>query len=205
MSQGTLYIIAAPSGAGKTSLVREIVNTTNDVIVSVSYTTRASRPGEHEGVDYNFIDKQSFEDLIAKDEFLEYAEVFGNYYGTSKTWLEKKLKEGTDVILEIDWQGAQQVKRLIPEAIGIFILPPSQATLIQRLRSRGQDSDDVIEKRSKEAQSEMSHYHEFDYLVVNDDFQMALDDIKSIFRAQRHTQEKMSQKIKHLLDNLLGE
>ncbi|MDH5544653.1 MAG: guanylate kinase [Gammaproteobacteria bacterium] len=204
MEQGTLYIITAPSGAGKTSLVRELIKTTNDIVVSVSFTTRSPREGEQNGTHYNFVDEAAFLAMRDDNQFLEYAEVFGNYYGTSKPWLEKQLNDGVDVILEIDWQGAQQVKKLFPNAIGIFILPPSGTTLLQRLRARGQDSDEVIERRTKEAKAEMSHYSEFDFMVINDDFQTALTDLKSIVRAQRHRNPRMAERNRLLIADLLA-
>lgn len=205
MSTGTLYVITAPSGAGKTSLVRELVKTTNDIIVSVSYTTRPPRPGETDGVDYNFVDKEAFLAMRDEQAFLEYAQVFDNFYGTSKPWLEKQLNDGVDVILEIDWQGAQQVRSLFPEAIGVFILPPTRETLLQRLRSRGQDSDEVIARRSREAVIEMSHHQEFEYLIINDDFQTALDDLKSVVRSQRHRMSRMVERNRRMIQDLLAD
>ncbi|MDH5217010.1 MAG: guanylate kinase [Gammaproteobacteria bacterium] len=203
MGLGTLYIITAPSGAGKTSLVRELVKTTNDIIISVSYTTRPMRPGEEDGVHYNFVNRETFIAMRDEDAFLEHAEVFDNYYGTSKPWLEKQLTDGVDVILEIDWQGAEQVKKIFPEAIGVFILPPSRETLLQRLRSRGQDSEEVIARRTQEAKTEMSHHESFDFLVINDDFQTALDDLKSIVRANRHRCSRMVSRNRLLIKDLL--
>lgn len=205
MAVGTLYIVTAPSGAGKTSLVRELIKTTNDIMVSVSYTTRPMRPGEEDGVHYNFVTQEKFQAMRDQNEFLEWAEVFGNFYGTSKPWLEKQLSDGVDLILEIDWQGATQVRKLFPEAIGIFILPPSRETLLQRLRSRDQDSEEVITQRTKEAKTEMSHYEEFDFLVINDDFQTALDDLKSIVRAHRHRTPRMSSRNRLLIQDLLAD
>ena len=203
MGLGTLYIITAPSGAGKTSLVRELVKTTNDIIISVSYTTRPMRPGEEDGVHYNFVSRESFIAMRDEDAFLEHAEVFDNFYGTSKPWLEKQLTDGVDVILEIDWQGAEQVKKIFPEAIGVFILPPSRETLLQRLRSRGQDSEEVIARRTQEAKTEMSHHESFDFLVINDDFQTALEDLKSIVRANRHRCSRMVSRNRLLIKDLL--
>ena len=156
MSKGSLYIVAAPSGAGKTSLVTELVKTTKHITVSVSHTTRAMRDGEKDGVNYNFISVDEFQHMIGQGVFLEHAEVFGNFYGTSQAWVEEQLTQGVDVILEIDWQGAQQVRRLMPEAIGIFILPPSQKELHKRLTGRGQDDEGVIAYRMAKAVSEMS-------------------------------------------------
>lgn len=185
MSAGTLYIVSAASGTGKTSLLKALIEQTENVNVSVSHTTRAARPGEEDGVHYHFVDKASFSQLIEAGDFLEHAEVFGNYYGTSQSAVEKQLNLGQDVILEIDWQGAQQVRRLMPQAVSIFILPPSGKALHQRLTGRGQDSDEIIKGRMDEAISEMSHYNEFDYMVINDVFEVALDELKSIFKANR--------------------
>tara|TARA_R110002049_G_scaffold259480_1_gene435313 strand:- start:346 stop:987 length:642 start_codon:yes stop_codon:yes gene_type:complete len=182
---GRLYIISAPSGAGKTSLVAALLKADSTIEVSVSHTTRKSRPGEQDGINYHFVDVQSFEKLISEDAFLEHAKVFDNYYGTSRAWIESRLAAGQDVILEIDWQGAQQVRKIMPDAMSIFILPPSKDALRSRLMGRGQDSEEIIERRMSEAESESSHYGEYDYLVINDDFDVALADLVSIFRAQR--------------------
>lgn len=200
---GTLYIISAPSGAGKTSLVKALIDAMPQVRVSVSHTTRAMRPGEVEGVNYHFVNHQQFLQMLERREFLEHAEVFGNLYGTSQRWLEQTLAEGFDLILEIDWQGAQQVRRLMPQAQSIFILPPSQEALRQRLTNRGQDSDEIIERRMREAVNEMSHYVEYDYLVINDDFAHALEDLKSIFRANQLQQESQQRRHTGLLQELL--
>lgn len=185
MSLGKLYIISAPSGAGKTSLVRQLLTELDNLVVSVSHTTRKMRSGEIEGKDYFFITPTEFNALLASNALLEYAQVFGNFYGTSKTSVNQKLDEGFDVILEIDWQGAQQIKKLCPESTSIFILPPSTAILEQRLQNRGQDDLDVIARRMREAVAEISHYREFDYIVVNDDFDIALIELKSIIVANR--------------------
>ncbi|MDV7211706.1 guanylate kinase [Azotobacter beijerinckii] len=201
---GTLYIISAPSGAGKTSLVKALIDALPQVRVSVSHTTRGMRPGEVEGVNYHFVERPTFLGMLERDEFLEHAEVFGNLYGTSQLWLEQTLAEGFDLILEIDWQGAQQVRRLLPQAQSIFILPPSQEALRQRLTNRGQDSDEIIERRMREAVSEMSHYLEYDYLVINDDFAHALEDLKSIFRARQLQQESQQRRHGNLLVELLA-
>ncbi|SFA86728.1 guanylate kinase [Azotobacter beijerinckii] len=201
---GTLYIISAPSGAGKTSLVKALIDALPQVRVSVSHTTRGMRPGEVEGVNYHFVERPTFLGMLERDEFLEHAEVFGNLYGTSQLWLEQTLAEGFDLILEIDWQGAQQVRRLLPLAQSIFILPPSQEALRQRLTNRGQDSDEIIERRMREAVSEMSHYLEYDYLVINDDFAHALEDLKSIFRARQLQQESQQRRHGNLLVELLA-
>ncbi len=201
---GTLYIISAPSGAGKTSLVKALIDTQPQVRVSVSHTTRAMRPGEVDGVNYHFVSREEFLERLAQDEFLEHAEVFGNLYGTSQRWLEQTLAEGFDLILEIDWQGAQQVRKLMPQAKSIFILPPTQEALRQRLNNRGQDSEEIIERRMREAVSEMSHYVEYDYLVINDDFSHALSDLQSIFRANRLHQQSQQQRYRQLLEQLLA-
>ncbi|MDH5370972.1 MAG: guanylate kinase, partial [Gammaproteobacteria bacterium] len=176
---GTLFVISAPSGAGKTSLVKALLEQTNDIGVSVSHTTRLKREGEQDGVDYHFVDKESFISMVEQGAFLEHAQVFDNYYGTAVTNIETKLNQGEDVILEIDWQGAAQVRKQLPYAVNIFILPPSQAALEERLRGRGQDSDEIIARRMRDAKSETSHYSEYDYLVVNDDFESALTELKS--------------------------
>jgi len=201
---GTLYIVSAPSGAGKTSLVKALVDAQPQVRVSVSHTTRAMRPGEVDGVNYHFVSRDEFLARLERNEFLEHAEVFGNLYGTSQRWLEQTLAEGYDLILEIDWQGAQQVRRLMPQAKSIFILPPTQEALRQRLNNRGQDSDEIIEKRMREAVSEMSHYVEYDYLVINDDFAHALIDLQSIFRANQLRQPAQQQRHARLLSELLA-
>ncbi|MGB1237307.1 MAG: guanylate kinase [Pseudomonadales bacterium] len=183
---GTLYIISAPSGAGKTSLVKALLARDERVRVSVSDTTRAMRPGEVDGVDYNFVDMQRFDENIAKGLFLEYAEVFTNKYGTSKAWVEDQLVQGVDVILEIDWQGAQQVRELMPQAQSVFILPPSKTELRKRLQGRGTDEQAVVDHRMDNAVGEMVHYNEFDYVVVNDDFEQALEALAAIFVSRRH-------------------
>ena len=203
-STGTLYIVSAPSGAGKTSLVKALLDAQPQVRVSVSHTTRPMRPGEVDGVNYHFVSREEFLERLEHDEFLEHAEVFGNLYGTSQRWLEQTLSEGFDLILEIDWQGAQQVRRLMPQAKSIFILPPTQESLRQRLTNRGQDSDEVIEKRMREAVSEMTHYVEYDYLVINDDFAHALIDLQAIFRANQLLQTAQQQRLEALLGQLLA-
>ncbi|MDR6234639.1 guanylate kinase [Pseudomonas oryzihabitans] len=201
---GTLYIVSAPSGAGKTSLVKALLDALPEVRVSVSHTTRAMRPGEADGVNYHFVDCATFTQLLEHGDFLEHAEVFGNYYGTSQAALERTLAEGHDLILEIDWQGAQQVRRKLPHAQSIFILPPSQAALRQRLDNRGQDSAEIIERRMREAVSEMSHYVEYDYLIINDDFAKALEDLKSIFRTRQLRLDRQQRRHDDLLLDLLG-
>jgi guanylate kinase len=185
MAKGTLFIISAPSGAGKTSLVAEILAQINNIQASISHTTRDCRPGEKNGINYHFIDRQQFVTMIDNNAFLEHAEVFGNFYGTSQDWVEATLNTGTDVILEIDWQGAEQVRSKFADSQSIFILPPSKQALRERLNDRGQDHAEVIEKRIAAATEEMSHYVEADYLVINDDFALALQQLKSIISAQR--------------------
>lgn len=201
---GTLYIVSAPSGAGKTSLIKALVDSQAQIRVSVSHTTRAMRSGEVDGVNYHFTERPAFIEMLERDEFLEHAEVFGNLYGTSQRWLEQTLREGLDLILEIDWQGAQQVRRLMPQAKSIFILPPTPEALRQRLTNRGQDSDDIIDVRMHEAVSEMSHYVEYDYIVINDEFTRALDDLKAIFRANQLLQIPQQQRFSDLLCQLLA-
>ena len=183
--QGILYIVSAPSGAGKTSLVKALLKRLSAVSVSISHTTRAMRPGEQDGADYHFIDRPRFEAMVEAGEFLEHAQVFDNFYGTSRGSVQAQLDRGEDVILEIDWQGARQVRKVFPQAVGIFILPPSRAALRERLTSRGQDSEEVVERRMRDAVSEMSHYDEYQYLIINDDFGAAVDDLVTVFRAGR--------------------
>ena len=203
-SSGTLYIVSAPSGAGKTSLVTALIKADKRVSVSVSHTTRAMRPGEQHGVNYHFVSHDDFKGLIAKGDFLEHAEVFGNFYGTSRSALQEVLDQGNDLILEIDWQGAQQVRKLMPEALSVFILPPSQQALRERLDGRGQDSEEIIAGRMKEAVSEMVHYDEYDYVIINDDFDAALEDLKAVFRANRLLLKKQQQRHAALLKQMIG-
>jgi guanylate kinase len=207
-ASGNLYVISAPSGAGKTSLTRKLVEQLNHpaqtVAFSISTTTRAARPGETHGVDYLYVDKPQFQEQINQAAFLEHAQVFGNYYGTSQAQVELELKKGRDVILEIDWQGAQQVRKQAPNCISIFILPPSRAELERRLRSRGQDSDDVINGRMREAVNEMAHFAEFDYLVINDHFDLALSQLNAIFQANRVTQQAQAARSIELIGSLLA-
>lgn len=203
MNKGNLYIIAAPSGAGKTSLVKKLISKLGNLVVSVSHTTRQSRPGEIDGKDYFFISVETFRQMQGENAFLECAQVFDNFYGTAQQTVEDNLTQGRDVILEIDWQGAQQVRKLIPDCISIFILPPSIKVLQQRLENRGKDNADIIARRMRDAVTEMSHYPEFDYLIVNDDFNVALEALKSIVVANRLKQARQSEELRSLLTNLL--
>ena len=185
MAQGTLFIISAPSGAGKTSLVAEILARMDNIQASISHTTRACRPGETDGINYHFVSQQHFLAMIGDNAFLEHAQVFGNFYGTSELWVRETLAQGGDVILEIDWQGAAQVRQKFPDSQSIFILPPSKQALRERLNGRGQDDAEVIDQRVAAAKEEMSHYVEADYLVINDVFDTASQQLESIIKAQR--------------------
>jgi len=182
---GTLFIISAPSGAGKTTLVRALSYHVPNLLISISCTTRPKRPAEQDGVDYYFVDNTTFDDMIEKDQFLEYATVFDYRYGTPRTWVEDQLKTGNDIMLEIDWQGAQDVRRHEPGCKSIFILPPAISTLEKRLRSRKEDLDSTIKRRTQDALTELSHYREYDYLVINDDIQTAVKELKAIIEAVR--------------------
>ena len=184
-AKGTIFIVVAPSGAGKTSLVAALLQAEPGVELSVSYTTRAPREGEVDGKSYHFVDRSRFEGMIAEGDFLEYAEVYGNYYGTSARWLRERLAAGHDVLLEIDWQGARQVRKVFPEAVAVFILPPSIAVLESRLRGRATDSEDVIARRLSEARAEIDMVADYDYVIVNDDFASARQDLISVIRCQR--------------------
>ncbi len=206
-TDGNLFILAAPSGAGKSSLIRALLDRHSDgsLQVSVSCTTRAPRPGEENGVHYHFLTEAEFKQKIADNEFYEWAHVFGNYYGTSRTYIAEALAAGIDVFLDIDWQGARQVRDSHPSAQSIFIVPPSLEVLEQRLRGRAQDSEAVIQERMQKAQAEMSHYHEFDYLLVNDNFDQSLAQLEHIVFAQRYRmalqQVRHAAKLKDLLAN----
>jgi guanylate kinase len=182
---GNLFIVCAPSGAGKTSLVNALLEREPDIELSVSYTTREPRRGEEDGRDYHFVDRATFDAMAQRGEFLESAEVHGNLYATSQAWINERIAQGRDILLEIDWQGAAQVRRLMPQAIGVFILPPSLDALRRRLTARGQDSSDVIERRLANAREEISHLAEFDYVIINQTFEVAVVDLVSIVRAQR--------------------
>jgi len=203
-AKGQLYIISAPSGAGKTSLVKALLEAGTGIDVSVSHTTRAKREGEIEGVDYHFSDSEAFQALASADGFLEHATVFGNSYGTSKASVEKQLGSGVDVILEIDWQGAQQVRDLMPASCSIFILPPSKRALKERLKGRGQDSDAIIAERMCMAVDEMKHYSEYEFLVINDDFDEALAELLSIVSSQRLLMGRRQQSHADLINQLLN-
>ena len=204
MTTGKLYIISAPSGAGKTSLVKQLRAEVDSIAVSVSHTTRAMRPGEQDAKDYFFVSREQFSAMVIDQAFLEHAQVFDNFYGTAQKTVTDNLEKGLDVILEIDWQGAQQIKALIPAAVSVFILPPSIEVLQQRLQNRGQDSAEIIARRMRDAVAEMQHYAEFDYLVVNDDFQLALNQLKSIIIANRLRQDIQKQRLNSLLKDLIN-
>lgn len=201
---GNLFILSAPSGAGKSSLYKALLKADDKVRISISHTTRAPRAGEEHGREYYFIDDESFLDMIAEDAFFEHAQVFDHYYGTSKASIFSMLEQGLDVILEIDWQGARQVRQLYPEAVGIFILPPSLPSLEERLKKRATDTEDVIQRRMAKAVNEMSHYHEYDFVIVNDDFDTALAEMSSIFMAMRSKTPVMQQKYGNLINDLLS-
>jgi len=203
-SRGTLLTVSAPSGAGKTSLVKALVERDSNVRVSVSHTTRPIRPGEQDGVNYHFVSHDDFARMLAQNEFLEHAQVFSNHYGTSIRWVEEALAQGVDVILEIDWQGAEQVRQQLNDVVSVFILPPSRKALEERLQGRGQDDDSVIAQRMQEAISEMSHYSDAQWLIINDDFQQALDDFHCVVEAQRLRLEPQGQKHQKLLSELLS-
>ena len=205
MDTGKLYIISAPSGAGKTSLVRQLIAEVDDLVVSISHTTRRIRPGERQGEDYYFVSPTEFQALLDNNALLEHASVFDNFYGTAKTTVEKSLSEGLDVILEIDWQGAQQIKKIRPDSRSIFILPPSTEVLEQRLQNRGQDDHHVIARRMRDAVTEMRHHEEFDYILVNDIFELALTELKSIIIANRLTKDRQQRKLKGLITALLSQ
>ena len=204
--KGTLFIVSAPSGAGKTSLIKALLdrfNYDNSMRLSISHTTRKPRPGEVDHVSYHFVAKDEFETLIARDAFYEYAQVFDNYYGTSREIVQEQIDAGFDVFLDIDWQGARIIKEKSPDAVGIFILPPSLTELERRLVDRGQDSKDVIEGRMDKAKREISHYNEYDYVIVNDDFEQSLLQLRSIILASRTTLEKALLDNKELIDSFL--
>ena len=203
-AQGTLFIVAAPSGAGKTSLVKALLENTHNIDVSVSHTTRTRRSGEEDGKDYHYVDVPTFSNMISQGAFLEHAQVFDHHYGTSETAVLDQLASGHDVILEIDWQGAEQVRIRISGTVSIFILPPSRAALRERLTERGQDDDIIINRRMHDAVTEMSHYHEFDYVIVNDVFETALKDLETIITSQRLHIHNQKQVLEPLIKELLA-
>lgn len=202
MNSSCLFTISAPSGAGKTSLVKALLQRNADIAVSVSHATRSRRPGEQDGQDYHFVDMQTFERMVEDDAFLEHAKVFDNYYGTSQDAVEGLLEQGRHVILEIDWQGALQVRKKLPDTIAVFILPPSRDTLRQRLTDRATDDESIIERRMAQADSEMSHYSDAQFLVINDDFNQALNDLESIIRAQSLLLERQILKYPELIASI---
>ena len=202
--RGTLYIVAAPSGAGKSSLVNAVLSRESGIVLSISFTSRKARPGERHAQHYHFIDKEEFEAMIGKGDFFEHALVHGDYKGTAKQSVEPQLAAGKDVLLEIDWQGARQVREKLPDAISIFILPPSKDALETRMRNRGQDSEEVIKQRLANAREEMSHYSEFDYVIVNEHFDAAVSELRAIFQAQRLKCDAQQQRHSDLINNLLA-
>ena len=200
--RGRLFVIAAPSGAGKTSLVRALVERHPSLRFSISYTTRAKRPNETHGHDYFFVSKDEFEAMVGRGEFLEHAQVFDNYYGTARAQVEASLDAGQDLILEIDWQGAQQIRRALPECRSIFILPPSRDELERRLRGRGTDAEEVIQRRLKDAATDMTHWTEFDYVVINDDFERALGDLHAIVHGRGNASRRNREGLAELAASL---
>lgn len=201
-ASGNLYVVAAPSGTGKTTLVKALVNSLPDITVSISHTTRPKRPAEIQNIHYHFIDEAEFQRMIKNDEFLEYARVFNYFYGTSKQFVETTLASGLDVILEIDWQGCQQIQTLFPESISIFILPPSIEILHQRLRDRSQDRPNIIEQRIADVRKTLSHITEYDYIVMNDHFEKAVEELKVIVQAGRLLEKQQSRNFSHVLEAL---
>jgi guanylate kinase len=202
--EGKLFVIAAPSGAGKTSLVREVMKRMPELRFSISYTTRPRRATERDEHDYFFVDKPTFQDMIGRGKFLEHAQVFDNFYGTSKPQVQKMLDAGDNVLLEIDWQGAQQIRRAMPQAISVFILPPSRAELERRLRDRKTDSDEVIARRLRDSIVDMSHWNEFDYVVVNDEFERAVTDLQAILSDRGEELRRDRSGLRTLIPALLG-
>lgn len=202
MTSGNLFIVTAPSGAGKTSLVKALLEHDSHVKLSVSYTTRPPRPGETDGKDYHFVTEQKFLEMLERGDFLESAQVYGNRYGTSQPWIENAMREGRDILLEIDWQGAEQVRKIFPRAIGIFILPPSLEALLARLKGRGQDSGEVIARRLAAAREDIRHVEQFDYVIINDVFETALQDLIAVIRAQRLKTEQQLSAHAEMISNL---
>jgi len=205
MSKGHLYIVSAPSGAGKTSLVNALVASDPVITPSVSHTTRTRRPGEVDGTSYNFVDEKTFLQMVAQKHFLEHARVFGNLYGTSRIWVADQLAKGTDIVLEIDWQGARQVRELVPESISIFILPPSYEELENRLLQRGEDDPEIIRRRMKDAVSEIRHFREYDFIVVNDEFEPALTCLQSVVTSTRLRIGVQREYLASLLEDLMAD
>ncbi len=203
VAKANLFVVSAPSGAGKTSLLKQLIKELTGLQTAISHTTRSKRESEVDGKDYHFVNVDEFNSLIEQKAFHEYATVFGNSYGTSKSSITEQINKGIDVILEIDWQGARQIKQQIPKSRSIFILPPNRSALESRLKGRGQDDDSVINQRMSEAINEMSHYNEYDYLVINDDFSTAVEEIKAIIRAERQKLPIQQQKHAQMLSNLL--
>jgi guanylate kinase len=203
-ASGVLFIVSAPSGAGKTSLLRALVPSDERLVVSVSHATRAMRPGEETGVHYHFVTMERFEQLVEQGAFLEHARVFDNHYGTSEAAVREPLAQGLDVVLEIDWQGAQQVRQRFPEAVSVFIVPPSIEALRERLSGRGQDSEEIVERRMADARNELSHYPEYDYLVVNDEFETALAELRAIVTAERVREPRQAARFSAALSGMLG-
>lgn len=199
---GNLFVVCAPSGAGKTSLVRALLQREPGTRLSVSHTTRARRPGEEDGKDYHFVSRAQFDEMVGRGEFLESAEVHGNLYGTSELWVRQQRAGGADIILEIDWQGARQVRRLMPDAIGVFILPPSAETLRQRLYDRRQDAPEVIEARLRAARGEIAHVDEFDYVIINSEFSEAVEDLVAIVRSARLRLGQQAERHRELINSL---
>ena len=204
MKAGTLFVISAPSGAGKTTLVKALLQSEPNLRLSISHTTRARRPTEQQGREYHFLPLAEFEELAARGEFLEYARVFDHYYGTSRPYVAEQLADGHDVLLEIDWQGAQQVRRAMPRCVSIFILPPSRGTLAERLARRATDTPEVIARRLKDAAADMSHYREFDYVVVNDEFDRAVGELRRIIAGQGDDLKSTRPELAPLLGELLA-
>lgn len=204
MFAGSLFIVSAPSGAGKTTLERALLERVDNLRRSISHTTRPPRPGEQDGVDYYFVSQETFESMVARGEFIEYAQVFGNYYGTQREAIEDNLRQGIDVIMDMDWQGARQVRQVFPSVVSIFILPPSIGVLRQRLEARGQDSEGVIEKRMREAREQIAHFSEYDFLIINDVLDEAVDDLERVVRASRLREAPQSVRYRALIEELLA-
>jgi guanylate kinase len=202
-TQANLYVVSAPSGGGKTSLIKALLERDDHVALSVSHTTRSPRPGERDGVHYHFVSEEAFERLAADGAFLEHARVFDNRYGTGREGVERQLAAGFDVLLDIDWQGARQIRSSFPDCRSIFIIPPSMDVLRQRLRHRGQDSPETIQRRMRDARAEISHWNEFDFVVVNDDFEKALADLQSIIRQGRPLRDDEDKQKREILAHLL--